>query len=319
MTMNLRTRIAAAGTAAAMVSIFGLAGTAAGAAPSAPPSTVARAHAVGPNAAGQQAVGRQRTAALPVTGLLPGGRKFTGQLSRMTVSMVKGVPMLSGLLKGTGLPAAGAPFATAISSAQATCQVLNLNIQPIHLDLLGLVVDLDAVHLAINAVQGPGNLLGNLLCSLANAASPGALPTPGAVPTQIIAPLLSQVIRTLGLGPVMQRAAALPVTGLLPGGRKFTGQLSRMTVSMVKGVPMLSGLLKGTGLPAAGAPFATAISSAQATCQVLNLNIQPIHLDLLGLVVELDAVHLAINAVQGPGNLLGNLLCSLANAANPGP
>src|SRR4029078_3566883 len=254
----------------------------------------------------------QRGAGLPVTGQLPGGRKFTGQISRMAVSVVNGVPMLSGLLNGTGLPAAGAPFTTAISSAQAACQVLNLNIQPIHLDLLGLVVDLDAVHLAINAAQGPGNLLGHLLCSLANRANPGPVPTP------IIAPLLSQVIRTLGLGPVMQRAAALPVTGLLPGGRKFTGQLSRMTVSMVKGVPMLSGLLKGTGLPAAGAPFATAISSAQATWQGLNLNVQPIHLDLLGLVVDLDAVHLAINAVQGPGNLLGHLVGSLAQSANPG-
>ena len=311
--MNLRTRIVAAGTAAAMVSIFGLAGTAASAAPSAPPSTVARAHAVGPNAAGQQAVGRQRTAALPVTGLLPGGRKFTGQLSRMAVSVANGVPMLSGLLTGTGLPAAGAPFTTAITSAQATCQILNLNIQPIHLDLLGLVVDLDAVHLAVNAVQGPGKLLGNLLCSLANGANPGA------VPTQMIAPLLSQVIPMLRLGSVMQRGAGLPVTGQLPGGRKFTGQISRMAVSVVNGVPMLSGLLNGTGLPAAGAPFTTAISSAQAACQVLNLNVQPIHLDLLGLVVDLDAVHLAINAVPGAGNLLGNLLCALANAANPGP
>jgi len=197
-TMNLRPRIAAGVTAAAMVGIVGLIGTAASAAPSVPPSTVAGSHATG-----QHAVGRQRAVGLPVTGLLPGGRKFTGQLSRMTVSMVKGVPMLSGLLKGTGLPAAGAPFATAISSAQAACQVLNLNIEPIDLDLLGLVVDLDAVHLAINAVQGPGNLLGNLLCSLANAANPGALPTPGAVPTQIIAPLLSQVIPMLRLGPAI--------------------------------------------------------------------------------------------------------------------
>jgi hypothetical protein len=132
-----------------------------------------------------------------------------------------------------------------------------------------------------------------------------------------------------GPGPVMQRAAGTPVTGMLPDGRTFTGQLSRMAVSMVNGAPMLSGLLKGTGLPAAGAPFTTAISSAQATCQVMDLNVPPmhldlVHLDLLGLVVDLDAVHLAgcvhlaINAVQGPCNLLGNLLCSLANAANPG-
>jgi hypothetical protein len=41
--------------------------------------------------------------------------------------------------------------------------VLNLVLGPLHLDLLGLVVDLNQVHLVITAVQAPGNLLGNLL------------------------------------------------------------------------------------------------------------------------------------------------------------
>jgi hypothetical protein len=178
--MNLRTRIAAGATAAAMVSIFGLAGTAASAAPSVPASTVAAARAA---------------ADLPVTGLLPDGSKFTGQLSQLAVSVVKGVPMLSGLLKGTGLPAAGVPFKSAITGVQAACQVLNLNIQPLNLGLLGLVVNLDAVHLAIGAVPGAG-LLGDLLCALAGG------PNPGVVPVPLIAPILTQVLAVLGLGPV---------------------------------------------------------------------------------------------------------------------
>jgi hypothetical protein len=41
-------------------------------------------------------------------------------------------------------------------------------------------------------------------------------------------------------------------------------------------------------------------------------------LNLLGLVVNLNQVHLTINAVQGPGNLLGNLLCAVANLLNGG-
>ena len=169
-----------------MVSIFGLAGTAASAAPSAPTSAVPAARAA---------------VDLPVTGTLPDGSTFTGQLSQLAVSVVNGVPMLSGMFNGTGLPAAGSQFATAISSAQATCTVLDLMLQPPNLDLLGLVVNLDAVHLVANAVEGPGNLLGNLLCALANSADLGGAPTPGAVPTQIIAPLLSQMISDLGLGP----------------------------------------------------------------------------------------------------------------------
>jgi hypothetical protein len=53
-------------------------------------------------------------------------------------------------------------------------------------------VHLDQVHLNITAQQGPGNLLGNLLCAVAglldnNAASPNAI-------TQ----LLNSILRALG-------------------------------------------------------------------------------------------------------------------------
>jgi hypothetical protein len=51
-------------------------------------------------------------------------------------------------------------------SAAATCDVLFLDLGPLHLDLLGLTVDLAEVILDINAVSGAGNLLGNLLCGL---------------------------------------------------------------------------------------------------------------------------------------------------------
>ena len=38
---------------------------------------------------------------------------------------------------------------------------------PLHLDLLGFVVDLNQVHLTITGEAGNGKLLGNLLCGLA--------------------------------------------------------------------------------------------------------------------------------------------------------
>jgi hypothetical protein len=56
--------------------------------------------------------------------------------------------------------------------AQGTCQVLDLILGPLHLDLLGLNVDLygqtksDPVEVTITAVPGQG-LLGDVLCSLA--------------------------------------------------------------------------------------------------------------------------------------------------------
>ncbi|PSP41947.1 ABC transporter substrate-binding protein, partial [Halobacteriales archaeon QH_6_64_20] len=42
----------------------------------------------------------------------------------------------------------------------------------------------------------------------------------------------------------------------------------------------------------------------------------PLDLDALGLVVNLSEVELNIDAVPGPGNLLGNLLCAVANLLN---
>jgi hypothetical protein len=47
-------------------------------------------------------------------------------------------------------------------------------------------------------------------------------------------------------------------------------------------------------------------------CEILDLVLGPLDLDLLGLVVSLNQVELNITAVPGPGNLLGNLLCAVA-------
>ena len=55
-------------------------------------------------------------------------------------------------------------------------------------------------------------------------------------------------------------------------------------------------------------------------CQILDLTLGPLHLNLLGLVIDLNQVHLTITAQPGPGNLLGNLLCSVAHLLdNNGP
>jgi hypothetical protein len=59
--------------------------------------------------------------------------------------------------------------------------------------------------------------------------------------------------------------------------------------------------------------------TAQATCDILHLELGPLDLNLLGLMVHLDQVVLDITAQQGPGNLLGNLLCAIAGLLDPGP
>jgi hypothetical protein len=92
-------------------------------------------------------------------------------------------------LENSGAPAETAP--SAFIEAQAVCDVLNLVLGPLHLDLLGLVVDLNQVVLDITAVSGAGNLLGNLLCAVL-----GLLDGGGAV-TQIVG-LLNEILAVLG-------------------------------------------------------------------------------------------------------------------------
>ena len=50
--------------------------------------------------------------------------------------------------------------------AQQVCPILDLDIGPIHLNVLGLVIDLSAIHLDITAVSEVSALLGYLLCEL---------------------------------------------------------------------------------------------------------------------------------------------------------
>lgn len=54
------------------------------------------------------------------------------------------------------------------------------------------------------------------------------------------------------------------------------------------------------------------------SCQILTLTLGPLDLNLLGLVVHLNQIVLNITALPGAGNLLGNLLCDVANLLNGG-
>jgi hypothetical protein len=67
-----------------------------------------------------------------------------------------------------------------IRVAAANCPVLHLVLGPLHLDLLGLIVDLNQVGLDIEAV--PGTTIGNLFCQLAGGA-PAAATTTAPAPT----------------------------------------------------------------------------------------------------------------------------------------
>ena len=59
-------------------------------------------------------------------------------------------------------------------------------------------------------------------------------------------------------------------------------------------------------------------TATTATCDILHLVLGPLDLNLLGLNVHLDQVVLDITATPGAGNLLGNLLCSIAGLLDGG-
>ena len=66
--------------------------------------------------------------------------------------------------KGVGF---GVPTRSLQSIGPGPCSIVDLLLGPLHLDLLGLVVDLNQVHLQITAAPD-GGILGSLLCSLTN-------------------------------------------------------------------------------------------------------------------------------------------------------
>jgi hypothetical protein len=145
--------------------------------------------------------------------------------------------------------------------------------------------------------------------------------------------------------PVTKAVAAdvvVPVSGELKGKTKgtFEGNIVNPNVTYSKqgNTLLVSGTLQGTVTKADGTAQAvdqafsdvkataytddttpTGAAAAQATqsCQILNLDLGPLHLDLPGLVVDLSAIQLDVTAVPGAGNLLGNLLCAVAGLLDP--
>jgi hypothetical protein len=117
----------------------------------------------------------------------------TFELQRFTVvdGAIAAVGRLTGTLTNTATGVVTSIVRTItlpVSVGAATCEILHLELGPLELDLLGLQIDLSRIVLDITAQSGAGNLLGNLLCSVA-----GLLDNPGG-----LAKLLNQILAILG-------------------------------------------------------------------------------------------------------------------------
>ena len=161
--MNLKTMLCAAGATLATTAALGLVpAAAASAAPSAAPPAAPAATTLA-------------TVTSTINQTIPGVGTFVGTFTPTGFTNQNGTLAVTGLLTGTlnrldgTSQTVSGTLTTTVAGATATgtCEILDLVLGPLDLNLLGLNVHLDRVHLNITAQRGPGNLLGNLLCAVA--------------------------------------------------------------------------------------------------------------------------------------------------------
>jgi len=190
-------------------------------------------------------------------------------------------------------------------------------------------------HLRILAVTAAGAAMAiGLTATSASAATAHAASRAAAATPAVAAPAAAAPAAAAG-------KLTSTVTGTFTnadGQGTFAGTFVPKKFSVASGVLEATGLLKGTMTDANGTKLGTVSQTvtmpvntgattdgakANATnqvlaCNVLDLVLGPLNLNLLGLVVTLNQVHLNITAVPGAGNLLGNLLCAVAGLLNGG-
>jgi len=172
----------------------------------------------------------------------------------------------------------------------------------------------------------------------------------GAADATRAAPTQASVHTATTSAPAARKIAKSPrgslgsrIVGHTKSGRRVTGVFIPLHFSRKNGHVRVRGLVNGvvhrangrvvtfsairtlrvksiSGTPISARPLAgrTAAAAAAPACNVLNLVLGPLDLDLLGLQVHLDRVVLNIVAQSGAGNLLGNLLCSVAGLLDGG-
>jgi hypothetical protein len=173
----------------------------------------------------------------------------------------------------------------AAPDAANQCPILNLHLGEINLNLLGLHVDTSEICLDVTATDDQG-LLGGLLCDLAGG---------------------------LNLGGILDQ-----LDGVLGQVDIFLGQIEDLLNDVLDQALTVTDVLES---PLAGD---VAAQQADELCDVLNLSLGPVDLDipLLGVGVHLD------NCDDGPvtvdvtadasGGLLGQLLCGIAGGVDTG-
>jgi hypothetical protein len=141
--------------------------------------------------------------------------------------------------------------------------------------------------------------------------------------------ILAILAIVLVLAPVHSQAATgtnsltTAIVQTIPGVGTFTGSITTTSFQVVNGVLNAVGTITGTlttltgqVLTVTNTPISVPILGLTGSCPILALHTGAISLSVLGLNVSLSPIDLTITATAAPGNLLGNLLCAVANLLN---
>jgi len=168
-----------------------------------------------------------------------------------------------------------------------TCRVLHLELGELHLSLLGLIVNLapvDDPSIVLDISADSSEALGKLLCQVINAVQGTTVRK-----TTLATKRLNAVMAKRYGGSVMSFSAPLSIRSGLAGTTTGTTTATTSTTTTTT----------GTAAPV-------------GQCDVLDLVLGPLNLDLLGLIVSLNKVQLDISA--NPVGTLGTLFCQLAGS-----
>ena len=97
------------------------------------------------------------------------------------------------------------------------------------------------------------------------------------------------------------------------GKKKVSKENVRVPAAVANNAAAPAGTASASQVP----PLPLPPLPAGNACSILSLDLGPINLNVLGLVIRTNQIQLRVDAVQGPGNLLGNLLCGITGLLDP--
>jgi hypothetical protein len=164
-----------------------------------------------------------------------------------------------------------------------------MNRRNVMLGLAAAPLAATSVSFAQGNSGGAGPIGANLIAQLFPAGPNGTAPAPGTPPIGSFA---------------IQRFVA------------SGGQVAAVgTATITNGLGTLVTTVSQTVTPTVSA---LALDPPSSGCPIRHLDIAPITITLLGLQITTSEIVLDIVAIPGPGNLLGNLLCTITGLLNPG-